>query len=122
MSMKLLTFVVPNGSTSLDADTLQSPSLRLPTAPRRDEASQACTAAKGAVETGTAFGVAGGVLDFLVDVEGITAVGTGVDDSTESHGSEEEGCETGEELHFDRCREVQDDYESVSKRSNEAWR
>lgn len=62
---------------------------------------QAFTASKRAFDAGTAFGAAGDVLDFLVDVKCIAAVGTGVDDSAEGHGGEEEGSEAGEELHFD---------------------
>ncbi|KAF3400628.1 hypothetical protein DPV78_005610 [Talaromyces pinophilus] len=77
---------------SLDASTLQSPgTLRLPAALGRNVASQALTAAKRAFNTGSTFGAASGALDFLVNIKGIAAVVTGVDDSTEGHGGEEEG-------------------------------
>lgn len=67
---------------------------------------QPFTAAKRAFDTCATLGAAGGVLDFLVNAEGIVAVGTGVNDSTEGHGGEEKSSETGEELHFEwfeRC-------------------
>lgn len=90
-----------NWSTSLDASTLSSRNfLGLPAARGRDEALQAFTAGEGAFDTVTSFGATGSTLDCLVEAE-ITAVGTGVDDSAEGHGGEEEGSEAGEELHFD---------------------
>lgn len=61
---------------------------------------QALTAAKRAFDTGTTFRAAGSTFHFLVDVEGIAAVVTGVDYSAKGHGGEEDGSEAGEELHF----------------------
>lgn len=85
---------------SLDASTLVGGNfLRLPSARGRDEASQAFTAGKGAFDTVAAFRATSSAINCVVKSE-ITAASTGVHDSAEGHGGEEEGSEAGEELHF----------------------